>query len=294
MTKQHQLIKLYSDICHIMNDITIVAETQRLSNNFRPQFTDEECLTVYLWGIIERRFEVKAIYAFIQDYWAGWFPDLPSYQAFSNRLCNLANILPLIIEALMVRIPDGNALPFHLIDSLPIVVANEKRSGRAKAAGLMCNKGYCDSKKMFYYGVKLHVLGQKYCHSLPFPTAVCLSSASDADLTIAKQHFEPFLHDTVLVGDKAYQDKIWEQLTLRIQNAYLLSPVKKAKGQIYLDAADSLFSAAVSGIRQAIESFFNWLQEKTHIQFASKVRSERGLLLHVFGRFAAALASILI
>ncbi|MBI4852731.1 MAG: IS982 family transposase, partial [Acidobacteria bacterium] len=32
-----------------------------------------------------------------------------------------------------------------------------------------------------------------------------------------------------------------------------------------------------------------WLQEHTHIQLASKVRSRRGLLVHVFGRIAAAL-----
>ena len=244
-----------------MDDSTIVAETQRLSNNFRPQFTDEECLTVYLWGVIERRFEVKAIHGFIRSYWEGWFPDLPSYQAFSNRLCNLATALPLIIEALMDQIPNGNTLPFHLIDSLPIVVANAKRSGRARAAKLMCDKGYCDSKKMFYYGVKLHVLGQKRYQSIPKPVAIYLSSASDYDLTVAKQ-FLPPLHDTTLVGDKAYRDRSWQQHTLRSQNVCLLSPVKKAKGQAYLDAADSLFSTAVSGIRQAIESFFNWLQEK--------------------------------
>jgi len=148
-------------------------------------------------------------------------------------------------------------------------------------------------RKMYYYGVKLHVLGQKQYQSIPNPTAFYLSSASDADLTVAKQFLSP-LHDTVLVGDKAYQDKRWEEQSLLPQNVYLLSPVKKAKGQTYLDAADALFSTAVSSIRQAIESFFNWLQEKTHIQFASKVRSERGLLLHVFGRVAAALASILL
>ena len=34
---------------------------QRQSNNFRPQFTDEECITVYLWDISQRRFEQKAI-----------------------------------------------------------------------------------------------------------------------------------------------------------------------------------------------------------------------------------------
>ena len=39
---------------------------QRLSNNFRPKFTDEECMTIYLFGIAEGKFELKAIYEFIK------------------------------------------------------------------------------------------------------------------------------------------------------------------------------------------------------------------------------------
>lgn len=69
----------------------------------------------------------------------------------------------------------------------------------------------------------------------------------------------------------------------------LLTPVKKKKGQAYLDAADQWLSTAISKIRQPIESFFNWLNEKTGIQIASKVRSYRGLMVHVFGKLTAAL-----
>ena len=42
-------------------------------------------------------------------------------------------------------------------------------------------------------------------------------------------------------------------------------------------------------MRQPIESLFNWIDEKTGIQCASKVRYYRGLLVHVFGRLAAAM-----
>ncbi|NMC39558.1 MAG: transposase, partial [Bacteroidales bacterium] len=45
---------------------------------------------------------------------------------------------------------------------------------------------------------------------------------------------------------------------------------------------------AVSKIRQPIEALFNWLIDKTDIQRASKVRSTKGLIVHIFGRIAAA------
>jgi hypothetical protein len=41
-------------------------------------------------------------------------------------------------------------------------------------------------------------------------------------------------------------------------------------------------------VRQPIESFFNWLIEKTTIQRASKVRSTAGLLVHLMGKIATA------
>ncbi|GHT67473.1 hypothetical protein AGMMS50239_30710 [Bacteroidia bacterium] len=46
-------------------------------------------------------------------------------------------------------------------------------------------------------------------------------------------------------------------------------------------------NSELSSVRQPIESFYNWLNEKTTIQRASKVRSTKGLLLHIFGKIAA-------
>jgi hypothetical protein len=46
-------------------------------------------------------------------------------------------------------------------------------------------------------------------------------------------------------------------------------------------------NSVISSIRQPIESFFNWIQEKTKIQHASKVRSTNGLFAFVFARIAS-------
>jgi recombinational DNA repair protein (RecF pathway) len=41
-------------------------------------------------------------------------------------------------------------------------------------------------------------------------------------------------------------------------------------------------------MRQPNEFLFSWINEKTGIQQASKVRSYQGLLVYAFGRLAAA------
>lgn len=72
----------------------------------------------------------------------------------------------------------------------------------------------------------------------------------------------------------------------------MMTPVKGTKGECQDNknrdkASNDLFSTAVSRVRQPIESFFNWLIQKTDIQRASKVRSSKGLLVHLFGKIAA-------
>lgn len=73
------------------------------------------------------------------------------------------------------------------------------------------------------------------------------------------------------------------------QQLIVQTPVKKKKKQRYLEADEQWPSTAVSQVRQPIESLFAWIEKKTGIEFASNARSYQGLLVHVFGRLAAAL-----
>ena len=71
----------------------------------------------------------------------------------------------------------------------------------------------------------------------------------------------------------------------------MLTPVKAIKGEDAIitqreKAGRDLLSTTVSKVRQPIESFFNWLNEKINIQRAMKVRSTSGLLVHTMGKIA--------
>ena len=98
------------------------------------------------------------------------------------------------------------------------------------------------------------------------------------DLT-ALRPILPQLHDGQLYGDKIYADQTLKETLEKEQNLTLYTPVKKKKGQGELAFADQLLSTAISRMRQPIESLFNWIEEKTGIQMASKVRSYTGNLL---------------
>ena len=267
---------------------------QRQSNNFCPQFSDEECITVYLWGISQRRFEQKTIYNYTKTHLLEWFPKLPSYQAFSNRLNRLAPAFQALAEIWLSAI--GVNLLEHMeyiVDSCPIILAKGPRSGQAKVARELCEKSYNSSRKEWYYGMKLHAVVARKPGCLPIPLSLMASGAAKHDLPAAKQIMEDhlFLRPGKLYADKAYADAGWAE-SLKVNHALeLLTPRKKHKGDTLISG--DTFSTFVSSIRQPIECFFNWLNRLTNIQSACMVRSLSGLFLHVFGRISAALCSLL-
>ena len=92
-------------------------------------------------------------------------------------------------------------------------------------------------------------------------------------------------------------DSELNQNMMKSLNSEMMTPVKAVKGMAdviknRIKAADDLYSTAVSKIRQPIESLFNWLIQKTDIQKASLVRATSGLLVHTFGKLAAAFINL--
>jgi len=285
MDWQGKLIALYLFICNeYKKHLWVYCE--RMTNHADLSFSDEEVITIFLYGVMNKRRELKEIYQEAERYLKPWFPKLPSYVAFVQRINRVCDVFVPLIESLQSNLPADIYFETHqLIDSMPIVMAKQGRRFKAKVAKeLATANGYCATKKMHYYGVKLHVLGCYRKGSLPIPAYIGLTNAGMGDRK-AYEQILPELNNNVF-ADKAYQKE--NKSILHDGSAVLHTPVKKQKGQNFLDSADKLLSSAISSIRQPIESFFNWLEEKTSIQMAGKVRSYNGLMVHVFGRIAAA------
>jgi hypothetical protein len=272
-------------------------EVQRFSSNGQIGYiTDQELLTISLFcTIYEQKTTQKAMYEHILDYWHSWFPTLPSYKNFNARLNRLVDAYRLLVNLSMETFElSGDKLPILIGDSMPIITCSHKRN--PKVALNSTDKGYCATKKLNYYGVKLHTLGLHRKGQLPFPTKIGVTPASTHDLTALRPVLEVTNTEATFL-DKAYCDKELAKKMTENDNC-LLTPIKKIKGtplitEQFDKAANDLFSTAVSIIRQPIESFFNWIQQKTNIQIASKVRSENGLFVHIYTKMTAAILILL-
>jgi hypothetical protein len=151
---------------------------------------------------------------------------------------------------------------------------------------------------MYYYGLKLHLLGFRRIDKLPHPEQILFTPASVNDVTVFKDAWSG-IENRTFGGDKIYFVNDLNQQMLEHQNSEMLVPVKAVKGmpeviKQRLKAADDLFSTALSKVRQPVEAIFNWLIEKADIQKVSIVRSTKGLMVHAFGRLAAAFITLAI
>lgn len=294
--------ELLISICYKVCDLyekDLIWYAQRFSKNATAHyegFLDEEAITIFLFGILKKRKEVKEIYDFTKDHLSDWFPKLPSYQKFNERLNWLAPALNRMAACLM----DELQLPQWLVacqpqrleavvDSMPIILAKGGRADSAKVALEIADKGRCPSKSLWYHGVKLHDLGFCQPNHMPQPAFIGLSRASENDNTVFKEQIAPNFRNLRVFGDKIYHDEAAARELMETLNIEMMPCQKRKKGQQNLASDQKFLNTMISQIRQPVESFFNWIHEKTGIQQASKVRSTKGLLKHIFGRLVAAL-----
>lgn len=278
MKPENQLIQLFLWVCTVYDKYPTLKYQRWSPNPTAPTFTDQEVVTIYLFGHLQGHCKQVSIHRYIQQHWGAWFPKLPSYQAFNHRLNLLSEVWPVLLGACWSEITPSLATPGvdQLLDSLPIMLAVRGRSCHAKVAREQADQGYCESKQLYYHGLKLHLLGAKQYQQLPVPLSLCLTPASQHDLPVLKEHVFAPLPGT-LFGDKAYGDQATKQ-ALAAHGTMICTPDKKAKGQkLYKVGQSGLWSRFVSAMRQPMESFFNWLLDKTDIQNAAKVRSSEGL-----------------
>ncbi len=289
--KQFRLISMYLNISELY-ETDLKYFNQRFSNNNKPKFTDIEAITIYLFVMKEQKyFEIKQIYNFTKDYLFSWFPDLPSYVAFNTRLNNLSSVFERLSQIIIgSKVPENCDLSNSILDSMPIITCSGKRKG--KVASEITDKSFNSTKNIWYYGLKLHALNFRRPNTIPYPESIIITPASENDLNIFKQNWSNITNRTFW-GDKIYFDNNFFPQLAQDNNSIMYTPVKETKGKAEClkkrdKAFNDLFSTAVSKVREPIESFFSWLIQKTEIQRAFKVRSTKGLLVHIFGRLTAA------
>ena len=281
-----KLIALYLLICRLY-DTQPVLKQQRLSNNHQPLFSDEELLTIYMFGHLQGQTTGRRIYDYIRNHWRAWFPALPTYQAFNRRLNELAPAFELLIAQLLQSARwQIQSTDDRLIDAVPVMLARSTRANRARIAPDLADTGFCATKQQHYRGVKLHFIAARRSKRLPLPEKIHLSQASMHDLQALREMRPSLPVGCGLFADKAYFHDETQQ-DCKERGWFLVASYKRHRNEPASNVP-TLYNRFVSAIRQPLESLFNWLIQRTDLQNASRVRSSQGLKVHCYGKLAVA------
>lgn len=151
MDQELRLIWLY---CWIVDAVRSIAWSGRLrASGPSPELTDEEVLTIELWGEMEGLTSDAAIWRHARDHLRDWFPRLGAAWNFTRRCANLHCLKEEIQRRAFRPAVDWNAF-----DGLPLPVCKLARANRDKRFRGEAARSYCAAKDEKYYGFKAGAL----------------------------------------------------------------------------------------------------------------------------------------
>ena len=91
MNWQDRLIVIYLYVCkHYQQALWV--HSQRMSYYADLSFSDEEVITLFLFGVMDKHKEIKGIDEYADRHLCDGFPRLPSYVAYGQRLNQVADV----------------------------------------------------------------------------------------------------------------------------------------------------------------------------------------------------------
>lgn len=124
---------------------------------FAPQLSDVEVITMEMCGEFFTLSCDTDLFAYFRNHYHHFFPTLTDRTLFVRQAANLWQIKAAIQRRLVHASGHAND-PVQSIDTLPLPVCTYTRGGRRdRCLRPYADYGYCDAKKVHYYGFKLGV-----------------------------------------------------------------------------------------------------------------------------------------
>ena len=146
------LIRIYLFICQRYWG-RLAAVAQRQTGNSDPAFSDEEVLTICVFGLIKKRTTISENHEYMKDHFLDWCPDLPSYQSYNRRPGRLSAVFALLASEVLsaVEREETRQEAVRIADSMPIMLTEEQRASKVRS----------------YQGLLVHAFGPLAAAMLP-------------------------------------------------------------------------------------------------------------------------------
>ena len=155
----------------------------------------------------------------------GYFSRFLSHTRLLQRLLSIPlEIWEAVFHALKAVLSHCFPSDHFIIDSCPIPICLPCRSWRCRLYDGKQYLGYCASKKLYYYGLKIHLI----ISSRGVPMEVIFTPASRADISGLRSMDLDLPPGSIIFGDRAYNSKALED-ELKAHAKIQLIPQRRRK-----------------------------------------------------------------
>jgi predicted ABC-type ATPase len=160
---------------------------------------------------------------------------------------------------------------YFIVDSFPVSAYQTHKSFRAKIFKGKVYHGYTASKKMYFFGLKIHMI----VNSQGVPIEFCITPGSVADVEGLKLLPCELPEHSILIGDRAYTNYSLEDDLLEMMNIKLCPKRRKNLTRQHTAIQEFIHSKK----RNLIETVFSVIVSKMPRQI--KARTEQGFILKI-------------
>jgi hypothetical protein len=141
---------------------------------------------------------------------------------------------------------------YYAVDSFPLPACQRGRSYCCKLYKGKEFLGYCKSKKLHYYGLKVHLLVNEFGTICGFT----ITPASEADIKALGNWQIPLPEKSILLGDKAYNSYELESLLVECEEIKMLPLRKKNLKRQH----EPLLKQVIKSTRKIVETAISCVQ----------------------------------
>jgi Transposase DDE domain len=155
-----------------------------------------------------------------------YFPKILSHSQLIRRIHQIPEMVwYMVFLALQLLLRNKNNNNHFIIDSFPVKAYENHKSFRAKIFSGKKFHGYTASKKQYFFGIKVHMI----VDSEGIPIEFSFTPGKDSDIRSLQDFSLNLPKNSLLIGDKAYNDYGLEDYLKEFENITLL--VKRRKNQ---------------------------------------------------------------
>jgi hypothetical protein len=189
-------------------------------SDVRAQVTDSEVITIaliamlYFGGNFEKsRMVLKEL---------GLVKRMLSRSRLNRRLHRLSDLIELIFHRFGSVLKDLNWESRYLLDSFPVTICDNIRIRRCRIVRDERFRGYCASKRRYFYGVRVQVITR--ADGVPVEFSILPGRCADIE---GMSHLPLELPEGAqLIADSAYTQFEWEEHLRQTQNVQLFVAAK--------------------------------------------------------------------